>query len=84
MARAGEIASGKPCGVPLVFRMRSRRTATKSERRRVSRRFHDFQRGIWAGLVPSDAAFRDALPAVSEKPPKLMDIAQIVAAAIRE
>src|ERR1039458_7482556 len=27
--------------------------------------------------------FRDALPAVSEKPPKLMDIAQIVAAAIR-
>jgi Fe-S oxidoreductase len=28
--------------------------------------------------------FRDALPAVSEKPPKLMDIAQIVAAAIRE
>jgi len=27
--------------------------------------------------------FRDALPAVSEKPPKLMDIAQIVAAAMR-
>jgi hypothetical protein len=28
--------------------------------------------------------FRDALAAVSDKPPKLMDIAQIAAAAIRD